>query len=238
MRTPSRAPNQRKRVSLARITALTGTLVLHIVGFAQLWLTARVVPEQRLRSAITLELYGPQEQPPVGPPQPQPPPPATPPDTVMAATPVRREPAMPAPAVDADDDARDIEFVPAPLPGASLEQQRAEIAAEIARENAPARRAFRGRSIDAMLPDGDKGMLPGLRPRTVDDQRRLLSKIGQMLSIGVPTAAVDPDAPMDLLTEGWEAKHHGSDLAACELQYDELDPDLRRQMCGEVGSGR
>jgi hypothetical protein len=216
-------------LSLARIAALTGTLVLHILVFAQLWLNARVVPEQRIRSAITLELYQAQAQPPPGPPQPQPQP-------ATVVIPARPEAVAPGPQVDAGEVAQEIELRPAPR--VSIDQQRASVAAEIARENAPVRRPFRGRSIDAMLPDGDKGMLPGFRPRTVDDPSKLMRKFGQMLSQGVPSAAVDPDAPMDLLTEGWEARHHGSDLAACELQYEELDPDLRRKMCGEVGPGQ
>jgi hypothetical protein len=222
-------------LSLARIAALTGTLVLHILAFALLWLNARVVPEQRLRSAITLELYQLEVRPPVGPPQSQAPP-AIRVDETAVATPARRETIAPAPQVAAGEGVQEIEF--RPPPPVSIDQQRANVAAEIARESAPLRRPFRGRSIDAMLPDGDKGMLPGFRPRTVDEPpSQLMRKFGQMLSQGVPSAAVDPDAPMDLLTEGWEAKHHGSDLAACELQYEELDPDLRRKMCGEVGPG-
>jgi hypothetical protein len=221
---------------LARIAALTGTLVLHILVVAQLWLTARVVPQQRLRSAITVQLYQPEELPPSGPSLPEP----ASPQAVVAAPlvrPLRSELDAPSPSVDAQADAAQVEYVPAAPPGANIELQRAQIAAEIARENAPVRRPFRGRSIDAMLPDGDKGMLPGFRPRTVDDPSKLMRKFGQMLSQGVPAAAVDPDAPMDLLTEGWEARHHGSDLASCELQYEELDADLRRKMCGEVGPG-
>jgi hypothetical protein len=218
-------------LSLARIVALAGTLVLHILGFAQLWLYARVVPEQRLRTAITVQLYELEPQPPVAPIETAA---ESPPAAVAAPRPLRE--ARTAPVVVAAPEAAHIEFVQAPVP-LSIEQQRAAIAAEIARENAPSRRPFRGRSIDAMLPDGDKGMLPGFRPRTVDDPSTLMRKFGQMLSSGLPAAAVDPDAPMDLLTEGWEAKHHGSDLAACELQYEELDPDMRRKMCGEVGPG-
>lgn len=221
-------------MSLARIAALTGTLVLHILAFALLWLNARVVPEQRLRSAITLELYQSEERPPVGPPQPQAQP-AIGADAIIATIPARRAASVTAPQVDAEKGVQKIELRPAPR--VSIDQQRANVAAEIARESAPVRRPFRGRSIDAMLPDGDKGMLPGFRPRTVDEPSKLMRKFGQMLSQGVPSAAVDPDAPMDLLTEGWEAKHHGSDLAACELQYEELDPDMRRMMCGEVGPG-
>jgi len=223
-------------LSLARIVALSGTLVLHILVFAQMWLTARVVPQQYVRSAITVQLYQPDEQPPSPPASPEP----APSVEVVAAPlprPQRRMTEPPSPSLDAAPDAPDVEYVEAPLPDVGFEAQRAQIAAEIARENAPVRRAFRGRSIDAMLPDGDNGLLPGFRPRTVDETASLMRKFGQMLSIGVPTAAVDPDAPMDLLTEGWEARHHGSDLAACELQYEQLDADLRRKMCGEVGPG-
>lgn len=208
---------------------------MHILAFALLWLNARAVPEQRLRSAITLELYQAQQRPPVGPPESQAQP-AIRVDNSTAAIPERPGEIAPAPQADADEGMQEIELLPAPR--ISIDQQRANVAAEIARESAPLRRPFRGRSIDAMLPDGDKGMLPGFRPRTVDEPpSQLMRKFGQMLSQGVPSAAVDPDAPMDLLTEGWEAKHHGSDLAACELQYEELDPDLRRMMCGEVGPG-
>ncbi len=221
---------------MARIAALTGTLVLHILVVAQLWLTARVVPQQRLRSAITLQLYAPEEQPPVGPPQLEPVA-RTPQAAAATAAPVRVESVATIAPDAVDADVPEVRFVTPSEPAVSIAEQRANVAAEIARENAPVRRPFRGRSIDAMLPDGDKGMLPGFRPRTVDDPSKLMRKFGQMLSQGVPSAAVDPDAPMDLLTEGWEAKHHGSDLASCELQYEELDADLRRKMCGEVGPG-
>lgn len=104
----------------------------------------------------------------------------------------------------------------------------------MAAAHAPERRPFAGRDLDAMLPDGDNGKLPGFRPQTSDQRAEVLRKLGQILSSGVPTAAMDYDAPTDLLTEGWEAKHHGSDMAACERQYEELDADLRRQMCGDV----
>lgn len=85
-----------------------------------------------------------------------------------------------------------------------------------------------------MLPDGDRGTLPGFRPRTSEGGSEVLRKLGQVLNSRLPSAAVDFHAPMDQLTERWEASHHGSDLAACEQQYQELDADLRRQMCGEV----
>jgi hypothetical protein len=228
------ASSRRGPLSLARIVALTGTLVLHILALAHLWLNARVVPQPRLRSAIAVQLYEPEQRPAPAPAEPVP---QLDTAAIVAPSPrpARAVPAAPV-AAAAQPDAAELEFVPLP-PQLSIEQQRAGIAAEIARENAPERRAFRGRSIDAMLPDGDKGMLPGFRPRTVDDQTRMMRKIGQMLSMGIPTAAVDPDAPLDLLTEGWEARHHDSDLAACELQYEELDPDMRRKMCGAVGPG-
>lgn len=226
-----------RALSLARIAALTGTLTLHIVVFAQLWLNARVVPQQRMRSAITVELYQAEDPPPVQPVAPEQPPPTidhpmprVPPRERVAPAEVEPVEAIEEPPLDA--------VVVEPSLGERIDQQRSAVAAEIARENAPARRLFRGRPIDAMLPDGDKGTLPGFRPRTADDPSKLMRKFGQVLSQNLPSAAWDQDAPMDLLTEGWETKHHGSDLAGCELQYQELDADLRRQMCGEVGRGQ
>ena len=226
-----------RALSLARIAALTGTLTLHIVVFAQLWLNARVVPQQRMRSAITVELYQAEDPPPVQPVAPEQPPatidhpmPRVPPRERVAPAEVEPVEAIEEPPLDA--------VVVEPSLGERIDQQRSAVAAEIARENAPARRLFRGRPIDAMLPDGATGILPGFRPKVSEGTPGIVRGLANMLSRGVPTAATDPDAPTDLLTEGWEAAHHGSDLAGCELQYQELDADLRRQMCGEVGRGQ
>jgi hypothetical protein len=129
---------------------------------------------------------------------------------------------------------------PAPLlpepvsPSLRLEQSRVAAAEEIAKESAPERRAFAGRSIDAMLPGGDTGKLPGFRPRTVEETSDLKRQIGKLLQRGVPAAATDYDAPLDLLTEGWERAHHSSDQAECDREYAQFDSDLRHQLCGDV----
>jgi len=117
---------------------------------------------------------------------------------------------------------------------ARIDHQRRSVAADIARENAPARRAFAGRSIDAMLPDKENVKLPSFRPKTHDGMRDTMRKLGNIISLGVPQAATDYDAPMDLLTEGWENRHHSSDMADCDLEYARFDAEMRRQLCGFV----
>lgn len=125
--------------------------------------------------------------------------------------------------------------LPAPVSfSLRLSQQRSEVAAEIARENAPARRPFRERDLGAMVPGAGNGKLPGFQPRVGTPSGDLARSIGRMLQQKLPSAAVEWDAPLDPLTERWEAAHHGSDLAACERQYEDVDRDLRRQLCGEV----
>lgn len=217
--------------SITSVIAWSGTFLFHIALVALLWQETRVVAPQRMGSSITLYLQT--EAAPV------PPAPPRPPDAAARA---RGTPANPAPATAKAPRANVAASAPieaAPEPALStlserLSAQRREAAIEIARENAPARRPFRERSLDAMVPDAGNGKLPGFHPRTADDKRDMLRRLGQILSQGIPSAAMDPHSHTDLLTEGWEAKHHGSDMAACERQYEELDADLRRQMCGDV----
>lgn len=170
---------------------------------------------------------------PAAPRQPLPPPAALLIEQMPAAAPAQPAPARSPPrapvatAAPAD--------LPAPVSFARrLEQQRSEVAAEIARENAPARRPFRERDLGAMVPGAGNGKLPGFRPRFGTPSGDLARSVGRMLEQKLPTAAVEWDAPLDPLTERWEAAHHGSDLAACERQYEDVDRDLRRQLCGEV----
>ncbi|HWS28341.1 MAG TPA: hypothetical protein VN259_17405 [Xanthomonadales bacterium] len=223
---------RRHAPSLARICAWTFTFTVHLLAFGYVWRVTQTVPQLQGPSALTVAVYLRDEPPPQ---RPQPEAPSIP-------TPAAETPAAPTAASRPESIAVAVpEPPPAPvdLPepvslSRRIEQTRTEVAAEIAREQAPKRRAFQGRSLDAMLPDAGNGKLPGFRPRTGATPSDAMRGLEKLLSRGVPTAATDPDAPTDLLTEGWEAAHHGSDLAACELQYEELDADLRRQMCGEV----
>lgn len=223
----------RHAMSLARICAWTFTFTLHVLAFAYVWRVTQMVPQLQGPSALSVAVYLTSELPPSRP--------ELEPDPAPVRLPAKR-PAAPAAmtAVAASTQAASIEappetVLPEPVSlSQRIEQTRTEVAAQIAREQAPQRRAFQGRSLDAMVPDAGNGKLPGFRPRTAATPSDALRGLAKMLGGGVPTAATDPDAPSDLLTEGWEAKHHGSDLAACELQYEELDADLRRQLCGEV----
>jgi hypothetical protein len=228
---------KRWALSIARISAWTGTLVLHILVIAQLLLSTTVVPQVRDREALTIDVELSVS--------PEPPPPRRPESTpAPAASAVAAAPKVaaravatpnPPPANASPASPQSSSTLPDPVSlSTRIDQQRTIVAAEIARENAPKRRPFRGRSIDAMLPGADSGKLPGFRPRTHDDNADALRRFTQMLQRGLPSAATDFDAPTDLLTEGWEAAHHGSDLAACERQYEQFESDLRRQLCGEV----
>ena len=230
------------------LLAFAGTLGLHLAVFVGLLRgpDTAIVPWQPPLPTITVDLAEPGASaltsalPRAEPPLPPPPPAAVlivgvrDPDPAVRdrpVTPVRRAPSPPVPApVSAPGD------LPAPVSFAQrLSQQRSEVAAEIARENAPARRPFRERDLDAMVPGAGNGKLPGFRPRFGTPSGDLARSIGRMLEQKLPSAAVDWDAPLDPLTERWEAAHHGSDLAACERQYEDVDDrELRRQLCGEV----
>ncbi len=222
----------RQAPSLARICAWTFTFTLHLLAIGYVWQVTQMVPQLQGPSAITVAVYLRDEPPP---PRPQSAPNAVDqPERRVPQAPMA-EPVAAQAVVSAFEPAPEPVDLPEPVSlSRRIEQTRSEVAAEIAREQAPQRRAFQGRSLDAMLPDAGNGKLPGFRPRTGATPSDAMSGLAKLLSRGVPTAATDPDAPTDLLTEGWEAAHHGSDLAACELQYEELDADLRRQMCGEV----
>ncbi|GMU43078.1 MAG: hypothetical protein AMXMBFR25_10640 [Lysobacterales bacterium] len=222
-----------------RIVAVSGTLLLHLWVIDRLLAGTEVLPGVRTLRPLTVDVAliepgPPQTEPAPEPPSPPPSPPLVPPLPPPAARVVEtlRRPSVaittPSPPVPATP----VERKPAPL--ADLEAQREAIAAEIARERAPARRAFAGRSLDAMLPDAETGILPGLRPRTHDGAREWGRRLGALLQGGLPQAAVDPEAPLDPLTDRWEQAHHGSDLATCERQYEELDHEMRRMLCGEA----
>lgn len=217
--------------SIQRIAAWTGTLLLHVLLVALLIRETRVVLQPRTTTALTVEiaLDLPAPTPPPAPAAPTP----TPEPVARASAPARSPAPAPAPAV-ASVRLPEAAIPPATTLGQRVEAQRVEAAATVAAEHAPPRRPFAGRDLDAMLPDGDRGTLPGFRPRTSEGGSEVLRKLGQVLNTRLPSAAVDFHAPMDQLTERWEASHHGSDLAACEQQYQDLDADLRRQMCGEV----
>jgi len=233
--------------SISRVAALTGALTLHALGIHYLISETRPPEHIAERQSVPLVWFEAapdflpltikelEEPLPPRPTEPAPPPAPTPTPTRVQSRPIARlaapttvdRPAVAPPLADS---------VTAATPSFSdrLEEQRSVIATEMAKESARKRRPFAGRSIDAMLPGADVGMLPGFRPRTHDGNRETMRRLAKMLEKGLPTAAYDPDAPSDLLTEGWERAHHGSDMAACEMQYEELEPDLRRQMCGDV----
>lgn len=211
-----------------RLLALSGSLLLHLLIVERLFEVTSVLPEVRVARSLEVEILlddtlreaspavpvaSIPEPPAAAPVPPQPPPAAA--RGMPLPTPVA---APPEPAATPPD----------------LAAQRAAVAAEIAREGAPARAAFAGRSLDALLPDGETGLLPGFRPRPKDGVRDWGRRLGALLQPNLPQAAVDTDAPLDLLTEGWERAHHASELDACERQYEQLDRELRRQMCGEV----
>lgn len=223
------------------LLAIAGTLGLHLGVFIGLLRgpDTATVPWRPQPVSVVVDLLEPSpgfetaSAPPVEPPPPLPPPAALLIEQLPAAAPTRPAPArLPTQAPVATAAQADL---PAPVSFASrLEQQRSEVAAEIARENAPARRAFRERDLGAMVPGAGNGKLPGFRPRFSTPSGDLARSVGRMLVQRLPTAAVEWGAPLDPLTERWEAAHHGSDLAACERQYEDVDRDLRRQLCGEV----
>lgn len=232
MRQRAARPSSTRPLSPARIAAWTGTLVLHTLIIGNLWRDTAVRPALVERNALTVDIAL------IETPEPPPPPtPATNPQAAPAsAQAARARPKVAAartrPVATAAEPAR---ILPDPVsPSLRLEQSRVAVAAEIAKENAPKRRAFAGRSIDAMLPGADTGKLPGFRPQTVEESNGLARQIGQLLSAGVPSAAVDYHAPLDLLTEGWENRHHSSDQAECDRRYAQFESDLRHQLCGDV----
>lgn len=223
------------------LLALAGTLGLHLAVFVGLLRgpDTAIVPWRPQPVSVMVDLLEPPpgfetaSALPVEAPPPLPPPAAVLVEQVPAAAPARPAPARLPPQVPVATAAPS--DLPAPVSFAKrLEQQRSAVAAEIARENAPARRPFRERDLGAMVPGASNGKLPGFRPRFGTPSGDLARSVGRMLEQKLPTAAVEWDAPLDPLTERWEAAHHGSDLAACERQYEDVDRDLRRQLCGEV----
>lgn len=232
------AAAKRRRISWARVVAWTLTFTGHALLIAQLLRVTDIVPPLYLRTALTVDVDLPQEAPPAPPARPEPEEPRAP--AVAIALPTARAPRNPPAPVLATAPIAESDSARAPAEPNALSQarrfdeQRAAIAADIARENAPKRRFLAGRSIDGMLPGASNGKLPGFHPKTNTDLSDAARRLGQMLQRGLPTAAVDPDAPTDLLTEGWEAASHGSDLADCMRKYATFDPDLQLQLCGEV----
>ena len=224
------------RPSLVRIFAMVMTFTCHAVLLALLIHETRVQAPTSLREAIEIDLRDFE-------PMPVPLPPVRPQlDPIRKPAAPARAPApapVPIAAVSAPEpQPSDPQPVTEPPPAtdlrARIEHQRRAVANDIARENAPRRRPFAGRSFDAMLPDGDNGKLPGFRPRTHDGMHGQMRALGRILSVGVPNAASDYHAPLDLLTEGWENKHHSSDMAQCDRDYARFDAQLRRQLCGFV----
>ncbi len=241
MRARTRYANGSRTTRWRALLAFAGTLGLHLGVFIGLLRgpDAAIVPRRTqpvsvvvdlLESSPAVEIASAQ---PMAPPPPLPPPAALLIEQLPAVVPARPAQArLPPQAPIATAAPADL---PAPVSFARrLEQQRRDVAAEIARENAPARRPFRERDLGAMVPGAGNGKLPGFRPRFGTPSGDLARSLGRMLEQKLPTAAVEWDAPLDPLTERWEAAHHGSDLAACERQYEDVDRDLRRQLCGEV----
>lgn len=236
MRDHGRVQTLRRPLSLTRIAAWTGTMVLHLLMIGVLWHHTAVRFTVDERKAMTVDIDLVEATPP---PQPKAPAPMEPAATATAsvpsatisnrATPPARVASEPVPA------AEDALILPEPVaPSMRLAQSRVAVAAEIAEENAPKRRAFAGRPIDAMLPGADSGKLPGFRPKTFEETSHFARQLGKLLQKGVPTAATVYDAPLDLLTEGWENAHHSSDQAECDRRYESFDADLRHQLCGDV----
>ena len=228
------------------LLAFAGTVGLHLVVFIGLLRgpdTATVRWRPSAEPTVILDLSDPEpEYETSAAPREAPPLPAPPPAAVLVLKLPGRPPVVGAAAgadaaPTAEETAQAPETIDLPAPvsfSLRLSQQRGEVAAEIARENAPARRPFRERDLNAMVPGAGNGKLPGFRPRFGTPSGDLARSVGRMLQQKLPTAAGEWDAPLDPLTERWEAAHHGSDLAACERQYEDVDRDLRRQLCGEV----
>lgn len=207
-------------------------MLLHALIIAWLWhdTAVRVVTPERRALTVDIALFEP-TPPPLPPQQP------LTRDATPTAALAQRDSHKPKPTPTPETPIA-IEPTPAlPEPVSTrlrFEQSQVAVAADIAQENAPKRRAFAGRSIDAMLPDGDSGRLPGFRPRTIEQTNGLARQLGKLLEKGVPMAATVYDAPLDLLTEGWEQAHHSSDQAACDLEYGQFGSELSHQLCGDV----
>lgn len=213
------------RRSGASTLAWTGTLLLHLALIAGLWTQAQVsdVPTRpRAMDVVFFEFE----------PAPQPAPalaPATPETTVPRPQPTR-------PTVVAVAPPESVPELPDPTTARVAAPHDWHLDAERTAPETPGSegrpsRPFAGRSIDAMLPGAARPGQPTLPMRSGSDFARIARSAGQMLG-NLPSAASNPDAVADLLIEGWEAKHHASDLAACELQYQQFDAAMRRRLCG------
>ena len=237
MRSQWMAWKMRLAPSLARVFAMVATFTFHVVLVAALIRETDVPPLLFQPQSMDLQLDFEILPPPLPPKRPLKPNAADAAAvTAKPRQPDRREAArISAKVVPDTADATISEPPPTPTSFQSrVDHQRREVAADIARENAPKRRAFAGRSIDGMLPDGETGILPSFRPETQDDNRDTARKIMQMLSRSLPRSATDYDAPVDPLTERWEDAHHSSDMADCDLKYARFDAQMRRELCGFV----
>lgn len=223
---PVRMHSTFARPRLRAIAAWSFTLAVHLLLAERLLVSTRVMPPlPTARMEVEIVLAEPLPSPP--PPVPR----VAPPTMVsgqMARAPVRRirdetplaAPAQAAPADPLADTER-----------AVLERQARAAASQFVRENPPERRPFAGRDLDALLPDADQGVLPGFRPRAQGELSELARRLAALASKGVPSAAVNHDAMTDLLTEGWEARHHGSDIGPCMARSGALDREVARALC-------
>ncbi len=231
MRSNAVGGNMWMRLSPRRVFAMVATFTLHLLLIGWLLRETQVEAPLFQREAIEIELRDFEV-----PAQPLPPP--RPVGAVPPPVPeLRAVPRPQAPAIITEIAVEELAEPSVPAPTdlrARIEHQRRAVASDIARENAPERRAFAGRSIDAMLPDKENVKLPTFRPKTHDGMRDTLRRLGNMVSIGVPRAAADYHAPLDLLTEGWEDRHHSSDMKDCDREYAQFDAEMRRQLCGYV----
>jgi hypothetical protein len=208
------------------IAAWSFSLAVHLLLAERLLVSTHVVPPwPTARMDVEIVLAEPLPTPP--PPVPR----VAPPTLVsgqMAGAPVRRirdetplaASAQAAPADPLADTER-----------AVLERQARAAASQFVRENPPERRPFAGRDLDALLPDADAGVLPGIRPRAQGELSEPARRLAALASTGIPSAAVNHDAMSDLLTEGWEARHHGSDIGPCLARSGALDREVARALC-------
>lgn len=209
------------RPSARRVLAWAGTLLLHLAMIQALWQGTRVEPPAPRPAPIEVLLYD------FVTPSPPMPPSAEASEEKRAST--RRPVSAP----------RDV----APAETIEVVDQRPPIEAAIdwqaLRERAvreqlgqPRRAPFAGKDLGSQLPGADNRRLPGFRPPSRDDLLTRARNLAQALAQPVPRAAAEHDAMTDLLTEDWEARHHASDLQACERQYPQFEPAMRRRLCG------
>ena len=213
------------RPRLRAVAAWSFTIAVHLLLAERLLVSTRALPPSatpRMEVEIVLAETAPPA--PAAPPLAAVPavtdkPRVTPVEQIQAGPPVV-DPEPPAPADPLADTER-----------AVLERQARAAASQYVREHPPERRPFSGRDLDALLPDADQGVLPGFRPRAQGELSELARRLAALASKGVPSAAVNHDAMTDLLTEGWEARHHGSDIGPCMARSGALDREVARALC-------